>query len=553
MNSSLFLQNVKKYLNNELFLENINIVVNKGDKIGILGHNGSGKSTLLKIISGIDKAFEGKRWMRDDISIGYLPQEPKLNPLLNVIDNVKEGLSNIFIPLKEYDYINNKISSIDDQEEITKLFEKQMELQSFIDSKNGWDVDRQIDIVLGALRCPPKDSMVTSLSGGELRRVVLAILLLQKNDILVLDEPTNHLDYFSIEWLVRFLKSYKGALVFVSHQRSFSDSVGLKTIEVGNKNINVYNCAYSGWLERKKIEDANSKMFRDKMVKAVGKELEWMNSSPKARTTKSKSRILNYHTMVEQCYEKKYDVLEIPIPKPPRIGNIVIRTKNLTKRIGDRVLIDNLTMNIPQGAIVGVVGSNGAGKSTLFNIITGNDTDYEGDVEVGETVKLSYITQQRCKMNPKNLVWEEISDNLKEIDLGRESMSARLYASYFNFKGADQQKAIEVLSGGERNRVHLAKSLRQGGNVLLLDEPTNDLDLETIIALEEGLMNFPGVIMIISHDIWFLNKLCTHTCMFFPDGQVEIGEGNYDHVKNGPFKEKFQLLNNQKFVNINNK
>lgn len=502
-----------------------------GAKIGVLGVNGAGKSTLLKIMAGVDKEFNGEAWAADGVKVGYLEQEPKLNPDKNVIENIMDGLGETRDLLREFEEVSAKFAEPMSDEEMNALIEKQAELQEKIDACNGWDLGRTIQIAMDALRCPPADADVTKLSGGEKRRVALCRLLLQKPDMLLLDEPTNHLDAESVAWLEQHLKDYKGTVVMVTHDRYFLDNVTGWILELDRGQGIPYEGNYSSWLEQKQKRLEQEAREETARQKTLANELEWIQKNPKARQAKSKARINAYDELLSQAVKDKITHAYINIPMTERLGDLVIEANHLTKAFGDKVLIDDLSFKIPKGAIVGIIGPNGAGKTTLFKMITGQEKPDSGEIRIGETVDLGYVDQTRDELNSDKTVWEEISDGLDIIELGKKQMPSRAYVGQFNFKGSDQQKKVGQLSGGERNRVHLAKMLRKGANVIMLDEPTNDLDVDTLRSLEEGIMNYPGCVLVTSHDRWFLDRLATHILAYEDEGHVEWFEGNFEEYE----------------------
>lgn len=496
-----------------------------GAKIGVLGPNGAGKSTLLKIMAGLDDNFTGEAWAADGVKVGYLPQEPQLDPTKDVMGNIMDGVGEIRDLMARYEEVNMKFA--DPDADMDALLAEQAELQEKIDACNGWEIERTIEIAMDALRCPPSDADVTKLSGGEKRRVALCRLLLSKPDMLLLDEPTNHLDAESVAWLQTYLKNYAGTVVMVTHDRYFLDNVTGWILEMDRGEGIPYEGNYTSWLEQKqkRLEvEQNAEKARQRTLK---EELEWVRQSPKARQAKSKARITAYEELLKKSVEKTPDVAQIVIPAGPRLGDVVLEANNLSKAFGDKLLFEDLTFNLPAGGIVGIIGPNGAGKTTLMRIITGQETPDSGTFRVGETVKLGYVDQSRDALDDNKTVWQEISGGLDILTLGKREVPSRGYVSQFNFKGPDQQKKVGVLSGGERNRVHMAKMLKSGANVLLLDEPTNDLDVDTLRALEEALMDFPGCAVITSHDRWFLDRLATHILAFEGDSKVVWFEGNY--------------------------
>ena len=496
-----------------------------GAKIGVLGPNGAGKSTLLKIMAGLDDNFTGEAWAADGVKVGYLPQEPQLDPTKDVMGNIMDGVGEIRDLMQRYEEVNMKFA--DPDADMDALLAEQAELQEKIDACNGWEIERTIEIAMDALRCPPSDADVTKLSGGEKRRVALCRLLLSKPDMLLLDEPTNHLDAESVAWLQTYLKNYAGTVVMVTHDRYFLDNVTGWILEMDRGEGIPYEGNYTSWLEQKqkRLEvEQNAEKTRQRTLK---EELEWVRQSPKARQAKSKARITAYEELLKKSVEKTPDVAQIVIPAGPRLGDVVLEANNLSKAFGDKLLFEDLTFNLPAGGIVGIIGPNGAGKTTLMRIITGQEQPDTGTFRVGETVKLGYVDQSRDALDDNKTVWQEISGGLDILTLGKREVPSRGYVSQFNFKGPDQQKKVGVLSGGERNRVHMAKMLKSGANVLLLDEPTNDLDVDTLRALEEALMDFPGCAVITSHDRWFLDRLATHILAFEGDSKVVWFEGNY--------------------------
>ncbi|MCA3416388.1 MAG: energy-dependent translational throttle protein EttA [Roseomonas sp.] len=496
-------------------------------KIGVLGPNGAGKSTLMRIMAGQDKDFGGEAWAAEGAKVGYLPQEPQLDPNLTVGENVRAAFAELSANLARFNEISEKFAEEMSEEEMNTLLAEQAELQEKIDAVNGWEIDRQVDIALDALRCPPADSAVTHLSGGERRRVALCRLLLEKPDLLLLDEPTNHLDAESVAWLEKTLREYQGAVLIVTHDRYFLDNVTGWILEVDRGRGIPYEGNYSAYLEAKRKRLSQEEREETARQRQLAEEQEWIGRSPAARQAKSKARIAAYEDLLRRSQEKAPDPTEITIPPAPRLGNTVIVAENLSKGFGDRLLIDNLSFKLPPGGIVGVIGPNGAGKSTLFKMITGGEKPDSGSLVIGDSVQLGYVDQSRDSLNDTRTVWEEISDGLDMITIGKRSIPSRAYVAAFNFKGGDQQKRVGVLSGGERNRVHLAKMLKREHNVILLDEPTNDLDVDTLRSLEEALMDFAGCAVIISHDRFFLDRLATHILAFEGDSHVEWFEGNF--------------------------
>jgi energy-dependent translational throttle protein EttA len=498
-----------------------------GAKIGVLGLNGAGKSTLLRIMAGIDQEFSGEAWAADGVKVGYLPQEPQLDADKDVAGNVTEGLGEIKGLLDRFEAVSARFAEELSDEEMNALIAEQGELQEKIDRANGWELDRTVEIAMDALRCPPGDADVRKLSGGERRRVALCRLLLQKPGLLLLDEPTNHLDAESVAWLQRFLADYPGTVVTVTHDRYFLDEVAGWILELDRGRGSPSEGNYPGWLEQKQTrleQEGKSEAARQRTLE---RELEWVRQSPRARQAKSKARVSAYESLVAHSKEKAPETAQIVLPPGPRLGDLVIEAEHVAKAYGDLLLVEDLSFRLPPGGIVGIIGPNGAGKTTLFRVITGQETADKGSFRVGETVKLGYVDQSRDTLAPGKTVWEEISGGNDEIDLGRRKMPSRAYCALFNFRGSDQQKKVGQLSGGERNRVHLAKMLKTSANVILLDEPTNDLDIDTLRALEEALLEFPGCAAIISHDRWFLDRIATHILAFEVDSQVVWFEGNY--------------------------
>ncbi|MDR1475630.1 MAG: energy-dependent translational throttle protein EttA [Holosporales bacterium] len=499
-----------------------------GANIGIIGGNGAGKSTLMKIMAGLDKDYQGEAWLAKEASVGYLPQEPVLDSNLSVQENILQSFNEKKSVVDEYEAISVKFVEPMDDETMQRLLDRQAELQSIIDAQDLWDLNRQVEIAMDALRCPSGDQSVKSLSGGERRRVALCRLLLQKPDLLLLDEPTNHLDAESIAWLERHLQEYKGTVVLVTHDRYFLDNVVKWILELDRGQAYPFEGNYSVWLEDKQKRLELESKQDDSRKKTIERELEWIRQSPKARQSKSKARVRAYDELLAQDEKNaKNKQASIYIPSGPRLGDKVIEVESLTKSYSDKLLFEDLSFNLPAGGIVGVIGPNGAGKSTLFRIITGEETPDFGLLKIGGTVKIAYVNQSRDDLNNGKTIWEEISDGLDELELGKRRVPSRAYVASFGFKGTDQQKKVNQLSGGERNRVHLAKLLKQGANLILLDEPTNDLDVETLRALEDALIDFAGCAVVISHDRWFLNRIATHILAFEGNSRVEWFEGNY--------------------------
>lgn len=501
-----------------------------GAKIGVLGSNGAGKSTLLKIMAGLDNEFSGEAWSAENIKVGYLAQEPILEKDLNVFENIMLGISDVKDTLKKFEEVSLKFGEVSTDEEMNDLLAKQADLQEKIDAIDGWDIDRHIEIAMDALRCPSADSNIYDLSGGERRRVALCKLLLSKPDMLLLDEPTNHLDAESVGWLERTLADFPGTVVAITHDRYFLDNVAGWILEIDRGNLIPFEGNYSNWLEHKQKRLQQEAREEVSIQKTIANELDWVRQNPKARQSKSQARVNAYEVLVAESLarEKGPSPQQIVIPSGERLGANVIEVKNVSKGFGDKLLIDNLSFKVPPGAIVGIIGPNGAGKTTLFNMISEKDKADSGNIIIGESVNLGYIDQNRDSLNDKNTVWNEISGGSEQTDLGRQSVPSRAYVSWFNFKGGDQQKIIGQLSGGERNRVHLAKMLKSGANVLLLDEPTNDLDVDTLRALEEALGLFSGCALITSHDRYFLDRIATHILAFEGSSHVEWFQGNYE-------------------------
>jgi ATP-binding cassette ChvD family protein len=519
-----------------VILENINLSFFPGAKIGVLGLNGAGKSSLLRIMAGVDKEFEGEARPQKDIKVGYLPQEPELDEAKDVRGNVEEGLGEVMEWVSEYNAIADKFAEPMSDDEMNELLEKQGDLATKIDAADGWDMDRTLEIAADALRLPPWEADVAKLSGGERRRVALCKLLLSKPDMLLLDEPTNHLDAESVAWLEQFLANYTGTVVAVTHDRYFLDNVAGWILELDRGRGIPFEGNYSAWLENKekRLEhEASQEKARQRAIKG---ELDWVRSNPKARQAKSKARLQRFEELMSRETQERMETAELYIPPGERLGEKVIDVHHVSKGFGDRLLIDDLDCSIPQGAIVGIIGGNGAGKSTFFKMLTGVESPDEGSVELGDTVDMGYVDQSRDALNGEKTVWEEVSDEQDILRIGKYEIQSRAYVGRFNFKGSDQQKRVGDLSGGERNRVHLAKLLKRGANVLLLDEPTNDLDVETLRALEEALLNFPGTVLVISHDRWFLDRIATHILAFEGDSHAEWFAGNFsdyetDHRK----------------------
>ena len=508
-------------------LKDISLSFFPGAKIGVLGLNGSGKSTLMRIMAGVDKEFNGEARPQADINIGYLPQEPQLDEDADVRGNVEQGLGEIMALLEEFNAISDKFAEPMSDDEMNTLLERQGDLQTKIDAVDGWEVDRILERAADALRLPPWDAEVAHLSGGEKRRVALCRLLLSKPDMLLLDEPTNHLDAESVAWMERFLHDYPGTVVAITHDRYFLDNAAGWILELDRGHGIPYEGNYTNWLEAKEARlqtEAKQQAAHEKTIKA---ELEWVRANPKGRQSKSKARIARFEELNSQEFQTRNETQELYIPPGARLGDKVLEVNNLCKGFDEKTLIDDLSFSVPKGGIVGIIGGNGAGKTTFLCMLVGDEKPDSGSIELGDTVQLSYVDQSRDALNGDNTVWQEISDGNEQLVIGRYEVSSRSYASRFNFRGGDQQKFVKDLSGGERNRLHMAKLLKRGGNVLLLDEPTNDLDVETLRALEEGLLTFPGCAIVVSHDRWFLDRICTHILAFEGDSQVVWHEGNY--------------------------
>jgi energy-dependent translational throttle protein EttA len=512
-------------------IKDISLSFYEGAKIGVVGLNGSGKSTLLRIMAGLDKEFSGEAYPKPGATVGYLAQEPQLDPTKTVKENVMEGCKEAATLLRDFEEVSNRLGEDITPEEMESLIDRQASLQERIDAIGAWELDRTLEIAMEALRCPPGDSPVTSLSGGEKRRVALCRLLLEKPDVLLLDEPTNHLDAESVGWLERHLQEYPGAIVCVTHDRYFLDNVAQWILELDRGQGVPWEGNYSSWLEQKKDRLSLEEKSESKRQKTLARELEWIRQSPRARQAKSKARISAYENLLAEESSQRIEELEIYIPSGPRLGELVIEAKGVSKAFGDKLLFENLDFTLPRGGIVGVIGPNGAGKTTLFRMITGQDQPDSGTFKRGDTVVLSYVDQSRDALDPKKSVFEEITDGLDIVKLGSKDVNSRAYVARFNFGGQDQQKSVGSLSGGERNRVHLAKMLKSGGNVLLLDEPTNDLDVNTLRALEEALLTFTGCAVIISHDRWFLDRIATHIIAFEGESKVVCFEGNYQEYE----------------------
>jgi energy-dependent translational throttle protein EttA len=518
---------VGKYYDKKPILKDIYLSYFYGAKIGVIGLNGSGKSSLLRILAGVDKEFVGETAVSSGYTIGYLEQEPQLDDTKTVREIVEEGVQEVVDLLKEYDAINDKFAEPMDDDQMNALLEKQGEVQEKLDAANGWDLDSRLEMAMDALRCPPGETSIKVLSGGEKRRVALCRLLLKQPDILLLDEPTNHLDAESVGWLEQHLQKYPGTVIAVTHDRYFLDNVAGWILELDFGRGIPWEGNYSSWLEQKQERLRQEEKTETDRQKTLQRELEWIRMAPRARQAKSKARINSYEMLLQQDIENRQKELEIYIPPGPRLGNVVIEADNVSKAYGDNLLVEKMTFRLPPGGIVGIIGPNGAGKTTLFRMITEQETPDSGTIRKGETVQIGYVDQSRDTLDANKNIWEEISGGKDVIELGKRQVNSRAYVARFNFSGADQQKKVGFLSGGERNRVHLAKILKSGANVLLLDEPTNDLDVNTLRALEEALENFAGCAVVISHDRWFLDRIATHILAFEGDSHVEWFEGNY--------------------------
>lgn len=526
------MKGLSKSINGKQILKETWLSFLPGAKIGIIGHNGAGKSTLLKIMAGLDQEYEGEAFVADGIKVGYLPQEPRLNSQKNVFENIMEGVSYKKNLIDEFNVVSSKFSEEMTDEQMNELLVQQAELQEKIDACDGWSMEREIEIAMNALRCPVKDADVTKISGGEKRRVALCKLLLERPDMLLLDEPTNHLDAESVSWLENFLKEYKGTVVAITHDRYFLDNVAEWILEIDRGTCVPWHSNYSAWLKQKQEKLSLEDKEEGDHAKQLKKELEWVQQSPKGRQAKNKARINAYQELLNKKRESGNGMSQIVIPNGPRLGELVIEAENLCKKYNDKILLTEFSFRVPRGAIVGIVGPNGAGKTTLFNLISGKTQPDTGKVILGDTVKLGYVDQSRDHLDDNKTIWEEVSEGLEVLELGDISMKSRAYCSAFNFKGAQQQKKVGQLSGGERNRVHLAKLLKEGANVILLDEPSNDLDVDTLRALEDAIMDFAGCVFVISHDRWFLDRIATHIIAYDKDGSATWFEGNYEDYHN---------------------
>ncbi|MFO7563296.1 MAG: energy-dependent translational throttle protein EttA [Enhygromyxa sp.] len=517
----------KVYPGGKKVLENIHLSFLPGAKIGVLGNNGAGKSTLLRIMAGVDKEIIGEAWAAEGVKIGYLPQEPELDPSKDVKGNIEEAVADMRDTLRRFEEVSMKFGEISSDEEMNALLEEQGRLQDKIDAGNGWALDQQLELAMDALRCPPSDADVTKLSGGERRRVALTRLLLERPDMLLLDEPTNHLDAESVAWLEHHLHEYPGTVVAITHDRYFLDNVAGWILELDNGRGIPWEGNYSSWLDQKQKRLAEQEKKESSRQRELARELEWIRMTPKARQAKSKARVRAYEELLSSSEKRKQDTTSIHIPFSRRLGNVVVEAKNLRKSFGDKLLFEDLNFTLPRGGIVGIIGPNGAGKTTLFRMITGQEEPDSGSLKIGETVDIAYVDQTRDALDPEQSVWQEISEGKETIDLGGVEMNSRAYVGKFNFNGAAQQQKVGTLSGGQRNRVHLAKLIKRGGNLLLLDEPTNDLDVDTLRHLEDALLAFPGCAVVISHDRWFLDRIATNILAFEGDSNVVWFEGNY--------------------------
>ena len=517
----------KAFAGGKEVLKDISLSFLPGAKIGVLGINGAGKSTLLRVMAGIETEFQGEAMAADGITVGYLPQEPELTPNLTVLENVLEAMGEAKTLVERFNEISGQFGTEMSDEEMNALINEQAELQEKIDAADAWDLERKAEIAMDALRLPPSDSGVDNLSGGEKRRVALCRLLLSAPDLLLLDEPTNHLDAESVAWLQRFLHDFAGTVVTITHDRYFLDEVAGWILELDRGRGIPYEGNYSGWLEQKQKRLKQESRGEEARIKVLARELEWVRSAPKARQAKSKARLAAYEQLLEQQHEAHSDAARIRIPPGPRLGDVVIEAVAVKKGFGDKLLMDGLNFSLPPGGIVGVIGANGAGKTTLVRMLTGQDKPDEGTLKIGDTVKMAYVDQSRDALDDTKTVWEVISDGHEEVELGKSMVNSRAYVGQFNFKGSDQQKRVGQLSGGERNRVHLARILKSGCNLLLLDEPTNDLDVDTLRALEEALLEFGGCAVVITHDRWFLDRIATHILAFEGNSHVEWFEGNW--------------------------
>lgn len=540
------MKGLTKSINGKQILKETWLSFLPGAKIGIIGHNGAGKSTLLRIMAGEDKEFDGEAWAMDGIKVGYLPQEPRLNPDKNVFENIMDGLAEKKALIDEFNEVSARFAEELTDDEMNDLLMKQADLQEKIDLVDAWSLEREIDIAMDALRCPAKEADVTKISGGEKRRVALCKLLLEKPDMILLDEPTNHLDAESVSWLENYLKNYKGTVVTITHDRYFLDNVTEWILEIDRGECVPWHSNYSAWLEEKYKKMSLEEKEESDRTKQLKKELEWIRQSPKARQSKSKARINAYQELLEKQRDKSSTVTQIVIPNGPRLGDTVVELEAVSKKFDHKSLMSDLSFKVPPGAIVGIIGPNGAGKTTLFNMITGKDKPDSGTIKIGQTVKLGYIDQSRDHLDASKTAWEEISDGLDDMNLGDRIVKSRAYCAAFNFKGGDQQKKVGTLSGGERNRVHMAKMLKEGANVLLLDEPSNDLDVDTLRALEDAILDFAGCVFVITHDRWFLDRIATHILSFEGDNP-DWFEGNYQDYHTYMLSQMGQNISNPKY------
>ncbi|MBP7190082.1 MAG: energy-dependent translational throttle protein EttA [Rickettsiaceae bacterium] len=540
------MKGLTKSINGKQILKETWLSFLPGAKIGIIGHNGAGKSTLLRIMAGQDKEFDGEAWAMDGTKVGYLPQEPKLNPDKNVFENIMDGLAEKKALIDEFNEVSARFAEELTDDEMNDLLMKQADLQEKIDQVDAWSLEREIEIAMDALRCPSKDADVTKISGGEKRRVALCKLLLERPDMILLDEPTNHLDAESVSWLENYLKNYKGTVITITHDRYFLDNVTEWILEIDRGECVPWHSNYSAWLEQKYKKMSLEEKEESDRTKQLKKELEWIRQSPKARQSKSKARINAYQELLEKQRDRSSTVTQIVIPNGPRLGDVVVELEGVSKGFDHKPLMSDLSFKVPPGAIVGIIGPNGAGKTTLFNMITGKDKPDSGAIKVGATVKLGYIDQSRDHLDGAKTVWEEISDGLDDMNFGDRVVKSRAYCAAFNFKGGDQQKKVGTLSGGERNRVHMAKMLKEGANVLLLDEPSNDLDVDTLRALEDAILDFAGCVFVITHDRWFLDRIATHILSF--EGETpDWFEGNYQDYHNYMLSQLGQDISNPKY------
>lgn len=541
------MKGLTKQINGKQILKETFLSFLPGAKIGMIGHNGAGKSTLMRIMAGVDKEFDGEAWAMDGIRVGYLPQEPRLDESKNVFENVMDSLSEKKQLLDDFNEISAKFAEEMTDDEMNDLLAKQADLQEKIDAVDAWSLEREVEIAMDALRCPDKNADVSQISGGEKRRVALTKLLLEKPDMLLLDEPTNHLDAESVSWLENYLKNYKGTVVVITHDRYFLDNVTEWILEIDRGQCVPWHSNYSAWLEQKRDKLSKEEKEESGRQKELAKELEWIRQSPKARQAKNKSRITAYNDLVNKERDKGSGIAQIIVPNGPRLGDLVIQADHLQKNFGDKKLLSDFSFKVPPGAIVGIIGPNGAGKTTLFNMINGKEKPDSGEVKVGFTVKLGYVDQSRDSLDGSKTIFEEISDGLDEMHLGNQIVKSRAYCSAFNFKGSDQQKKVGTLSGGERNRVHMAKLLKEGANVILLDEPSNDLDVDTLRALEDAILDFAGCVMVISHDRWFLDRIATHIIAFDVEGNATWFEGNYQDYHEYMVKTHGEDLQNVRY------